>query len=362
MGRHSSKPFSSLWNSTWNERTEMDIIDEDYLDELSFDPKTKRLEFVVRHYHREPKITRYVTSNYVRTPVYEDYSERTRLVKKFNKIINPIRFINEEILNLKLAKKLMLEIIAEIGIIPEWRKKELELDNLRNEIRSYEKMFRNFNYEKNSYSFKETNYQDYPSNFWLRFFLGFFSFFLSFIGFISKNQALVNQKENEKNEIWNKKHKKEIDVKNEVLSKEIKDHNSKLERKIKILSNKVEQVKNREIKLITIDDEGWIDLRKASNFSYSDLLNKKGVYIIWNKTKNKYYIGQSKNMGRRMLQHFKDGDVKNIIFAKDWYDGDLFCYKYYFCATKDELDSLEKRYIEEYNSFENGYNSTAGNI
>lgn len=362
MGRHSSKPFSSLWNDSWNEKIDMKIIDKDYVSDLFFDETTNKLEFIVRHYHREPKITRYVTSNYVRTPIYEDYSERTRIVKKFNKVINPIRFVNEEILKLGLEKNIILKIIAKIGITPEWRKKEIELENISNEIKENEKYFRDFNREKALYSFKETDYQEFPSNFWLRLFFGFFTFFLSFLGYVSKKQALINQEWNKENEIWNEEHKNEVDEKNEKLLTEINVFNQKIERKIKLLTDKFKQVNDKEIKLITVDKDGWIDLRKAANFSYSELVNKKGVYLIWNQTKNKYYVGQSKNMGRRLAQHFKDGDVKNIIFAKDWYENDFFAYKYYFCETKDELDSLEKRYIEEYNAFENGYNSTNGNI
>ena len=30
-------------------------------------------------------------------------------------------------------------------------------------------------------------------------------------------------------------------------------------------------------------------------------------------------------------------------------------------STKDELDSTEKQFIEEYDSFKNGYNGTGGN-
>ena len=47
---------------------------------------------------------------------------------------------------------------------------------------------------------------------------------------------------------------------------------------------------------------------------------------------------------------------------RDWDAGDYFCYKYILCQTKDELDDLEKRKIEEYNSLvPRGYNDTGGN-
>lgn len=107
--------------------------------------------------------------------------------------------------------------------------------------------------------------------------------------------------------------------------------------------------------------EGWKDLKHSSNFSFSYLNDKKGIYVIWNTTKDKHYVGQSKNLGKRLNRHFNNGDVKNIVFAKDWYAGDCFYYKYHLCQKKDELDSLEKEKIQEYNAFGKGYNSTSGN-
>lgn len=362
MGRHSKKPFNSLWNRSWNEKVDMNIIQEDFLTDLFFDNKTKKLTFIIRRYYRRPKITRYITSNYVKTPVYEEYSEKTKIIKKFNKIINPLRFLNEEILNLDLNKKFILEIIDKIGIIPEWRKKEIELAEISCKIKSLEEKFRDFEQEKRIYDARPINYQDYSSNFWLRFFLGFFVFFLSFLGYVSKNQAKKNKIQNEKNKKWNKEQKSKITEENQQLFQEIMIFNHDLEKKINILAKKFNEIQTKEIQIVAVDLEGWIDLRDASHFSYFNLNNKKGVYIIWNRTKNKYYVGQSKNIGKRMLQHFKNGEVKNIIFAKDWYDNDSFAYKYYFCETKDELDDLEKRYIAEYNSFKNGYNSTSGNL
>lgn len=123
----------------------------------------------------------------------------------------------------------------------------------------------------------------------------------------------------------------------------------------------IERISNEKISFNMPDDTGWINLRIASNFDYPELENVKGVYIIKNATKNIYYVGQSKNMRTRFGNHFKNGDVKNIKFAKDWYSDDDFFYKYFICDTKDELDDMEREYISKYNSFENGYNATGGN-
>lgn len=37
------------------------------------------------------------------------------------------------------------------------------------------------------------------------------------------------------------------------------------------------------------DEDGFLDLRYEMNFSKKDIF--KGVYIIWNKIKNFYYVG-----------------------------------------------------------------------
>lgn len=338
-----------------------DIIEKDILASISFDKRSNKLFFIIKHYHRKPKITRYVTSNYVREPIYEDYSERTRVVKKFDRVINPIKFVNEEILKLNIDKTIILQIIDEIAIIPEWVKKERELKALAQQIEIYTDLFRNFEEEKISYNFKKTNLPEQAHNFWICFFFGLLVAFISFIGFVSKKQALINKQINARNKEINAQHKIIIDQKNFEILQAIKANNKEVTARIDKLNNKMNEVKNREIKVITTDNEGWIDLKDASIFSYPDVTNKKGVYIIWNKTKDKHYVGQSRNMSKRLAQHFKNGEVKNIIFAKDWYDGDYFCYRYYFCNTIDELYSLEKRYIAEYLAFEKGYNSTNGN-
>jgi len=50
--------------------------------DCSFDKGTNKLFFVIKHYTYTPKIVRYVQRNYVRTPIYEGYSERIKVNKK----------------------------------------------------------------------------------------------------------------------------------------------------------------------------------------------------------------------------------------------------------------------------------------
>lgn len=86
-----------------------------------------------------------------------------------------------------------------------------------------------------------------------------------------------------------------------------------------------------------------------------------GIYILHNFTKNKYYVGQGKNVNRRMLDHFTKSKSKNSIL-KDYKQGDLFEYKQIKLIESgfDNINELEKAYINYYNSIDKGYNSASG--
>ena len=270
--------------------------------------------------------------------------------------------MNEDILKLDLSKQFILLILEKIPIVPEWRKKEIELKRILDLIDATKLRKRIYYREKKEYSFKKTNFNEKPSNFWLRLFFAPFTLGLSFIGYNSEKQALLNKETNKNNKEWNANHKIKIDQDNSLLLKEITQFNMECDNTISFNWNLYHKTKAEEIIWWDKDiHDGWKDLKIASNSSFRNLNDKKGVYIIWNKTKNKYYVGQSKNMGKRLNDHFSNGEVRNVIFAKDWWNGDYFCYKVHFCQTKDKLDSLEKQKIEEYNSFEKGYNGTGGN-
>lgn len=86
-----------------------------------------------------------------------------------------------------------------------------------------------------------------------------------------------------------------------------------------------------------------------------------GIYILYNETKDKYYVGQAKQLFKRVRDHF---NVENM--ARDFLTGDKFAVKF---LTANELDSdyrldhIEKTGIEIYGSDKgNGYNKTTGNL
>ena len=92
---------------------------------------------------------------------------------------------------------------------------------------------------------------------------------------------------------------------------------------------------------------------------------KSGIYKIENMINKKHYIGQSEDLENRIKEHkylmskLKENNKKlNNDIAK--YGIDNFeIHIVEFCKV-EELDEKEKKYIELYNSIENGYNTRIG--
>lgn len=262
-------------------------------------------------------------------------------------------------------------------------KKQLDIESNKKEIKNLKTSFRStidieeeMDYIKNRYDYK-INFLIHAKNkiklkkssltsIIFRIIFSIPTLFLSWIGFVSekkleKNKLEFNQKKEEIEKLNSEKESLLIKTKETLLiqNHNINKSNKEIEQKINSLNNKIEEIKNKDYTVHLIDD-GFINLRKK--LLTITKFTCKGVYIIWNKTKNKYYVGQSKDVYKRLFtNHFNNGDVKNIIFAKDWFNNDDFYYKIIELETKDELDNVEKEYIEKYDSFRNGYNNTGGN-
>lgn len=191
---------------------------------------------------------------------------------------------------------------------------------------------------------KKTFLKEIPSSFWLVLFFAFLTLGLSFIGYISKKKSLINQKHNDELTLWNDNHKAKIDQCNKNLSLEIDKHNFLIDNKIEKYNSQIKLIEQKQFTLVKKED-GWSNVIDASLYGYKDILGVKGVYIIKNATKNLYYVGQSKNMGKRMLSHFKNGESNRQEFNRDFYEGNKFLFKYFLLNSKDELDREEKNIL-----------------
>lgn len=90
-----------------------------------------------------------------------------------------------------------------------------------------------------------------------------------------------------------------------------------------------------------------------------------GIYAIHNIYNDKYYIGQSKNIEHRWMQHrsrlkCQNHENKHLQNAYNKYGNNSFEYIIIELCNKEELDYKEKYYIKYYDSYYNGYNQDFG--
>ena len=125
---------------------------------------------------------------------------------------------------------------------------------------------------------------------------------------------------------------------------------------------KIENLKNNSL---TITPEELFKLKKervlGEKKSIASQWNFSGVYILYNETKNMYYVGQSVKVFDRVNQHFT-GKGNGDVYA-DYKYGDKFEISLIGLTESgfDNLNELERYAIKKYDAYANGYNKTKGN-
>lgn len=90
-----------------------------------------------------------------------------------------------------------------------------------------------------------------------------------------------------------------------------------------------------------------------------------GIYYIYSKSQNKHYIGKSIDVHKRILKHKSDLRLNkhHSLYLQHVYnkygEQDLEFNMIQECSLEESGD-LEKKYIQEYDSYENGFNATLG--
>lgn len=357
-------------------------VDEVKLEDFKFDGVF--LSFKLVRYISKQIPIRWKTQDYERYPVQWKKSIRASTIFKKAKTINLERFCEVELFNYDIPPKFKRQILSKLNYTPVWRQKEIDIEKKQKEI---ETLFNQksplnnieqiliedakpFDNEVMTHKANQTKIKTNKTPLWslvIRALLTIPTLGFCWLGFIGikkakKNQQYFDELEKKITSLELTKFKTLANRKQELLdfNTQVINKNEKIEQKIIKLNEKIQEIKTNDYSYCC-DDDGFIDFRKT--LLTITKFEKKGVYIIWNKTKNKYYVGQSKDVYKRLFtQHFVKANVKNIIFAKDWYEGDEFFYKLIELQTKDELDSIEKEYIERYDAFKNGYSNTGGNI
>ena len=92
-----------------------------------------------------------------------------------------------------------------------------------------------------------------------------------------------------------------------------------------------------------------------------------GIYKIENLANNKVYIGLSSNLNKRFYEHKRLlilNTHTNRYLQRSWnkYGQDNFIFEILEICNKDDLSNKEIYYIQKYDSFINGYNSTSGGL
>lgn len=87
-----------------------------------------------------------------------------------------------------------------------------------------------------------------------------------------------------------------------------------------------------------------------------------GVYVLYNNNKKMYYVGQAKNVAKRIDQH-RTGHGGNPDVYFDIRSGDTFFIRTMSLSESafDNLDDFEKKMISYYDAYRTGYNKTSGN-
>lgn len=366
--------------------------------------RVAHIEILQRHEYRT--IERYVTRNYEKYPIYSYWKVKEKIIKK------TIKLTNRELETLHqnsdaLIKMFAAEIISWLNdedLFPSWYK----INCLNKELNAYLKMFsdelsvfiENQNIKINEYQKNICVYDDANSLFTKKLnkkekikneilfklkkiMSAKKNFFKSFFSLGVYNYLKSNKRKNKIESVLLKIEQEISKIKKDIADndKEINKCNLLInERKLAISEKEQEQEKkvrnkkneydNKLLKVkplasVVVEDKSFRLLKYFSGLDYEQII---GVYIIHNKEKDKYYVGQSKDVLKRLKQHFNGTVPKNMIFAEDYYTShyenkdNLFEVKIIRCSTKDELDRLEKQLIHEYDSWKNGYNGTSGNL
>ena len=131
----------------------------------------------------------------------------------------------------------------------------------------------------------------------------------------------------------------------------------------KVLDEKISNLANNVSELTPTE---FFQLRNTSfggrgSPLYVNSKNFEGVYILFNKTKNMYYVGQAKKIFDRVNNHFT-GKGNGDVYA-DYKYGDEFTIKMISLDNSGyySLNDLERDVIAKYNAYSKGYNKTRGN-
>lgn len=142
---------------------------------------------------------------------------------------------------------------------------------------------------------------------------------------------------------------------------ELKHAREKLAELTKERSIYYQEMDNLDSHAKEMTPEELIELRSLVDIDGSGVLDFTGIYILYNDTMDKYYIGQSITVIRRSAKHFMEKGNEDIY--EDYQAGEKWTVKLIALSNSGfkSINALEKHFIEYHSSTWNGYNRTIGN-
>lgn len=127
-----------------------------------------------------------------------------------------------------------------------------------------------------------------------------------------------------------------------------------------------EKIRGLADNALEVTPQEFFKIRNASNGGrgkkhISTKHDFAGVYILYNHTKNMYYVGQGKKVFQRVNSHFT-GHGNGDVYA-DYKYGNEFTIRMIALENSgfETLNKLERHTINTYNAYARGYNKTRGN-
>lgn len=328
--------------------------------------RVAKIQFVERKYYRT--IERYVQRNYVKTPVYSNWKVKEKFFDEKITLKNEVLERLQSCGNANIVP-FALDIVAMIPnseLYPSWALKAFLLEEKNNAIGKVRDAF--FSYEKLQAEKISKNEQLLKEQIRIK----------------EKVVRKIQKADPKLNKGIFKKARKHFYQKNQSIasiaeqeiqeySETIRNQKEELEKQKTDKTQKIDFYTERYDLLISkitplppdrINENRFTPLKSILFADYKKII---GCYVIRNTENQKCYVGQSKDVLRRIKQHFHGTVPNNQIFAEDYYTSkitnrdDLFEILIVPASEKADLDQKERALIEEYESYRIGYNRTSGN-
>lgn len=134
----------------------------------------------------------------------------------------------------------------------------------------------------------------------------------------------------------------ELTLKVKTLEKQVKT----LKSTIKTLEKELNQSKNLAPNEFTLSQ--FVSAYLYNKFTIKSMPKRSGIYAYYNRKKSLLYVGQSVNMGNRLIQHFRNGKIKisghdsEFNDEKEW---EFYVLEYIDRNNKQLLDDREAYWI-----------------